>query len=137
MPWLCNVCCGLSIGNYMPTRAKKHQFYCNILLSQYYSGEHSHPKSARCKLTVVENSSYMCICIQNSSGHNMHKTTGTTMQIDFPTLCKLNTIATLKHVFEAWVWSVAMSCTDFYTTSCLGTCKYKFSSTLTPYFAAA
>jgi hypothetical protein len=127
----------------------KHQFYCNIPLPQYYSGEHSHPKSARRKLIVVENSSYMYGRVFSGltaltaalriyvGTHNMHKTTGTNTQIDFPTLCKPNTISTLKHVFAAWLWSVAMLRNDFSTTYCLGTSKYKFSSTQTPLLAAA
>jgi hypothetical protein len=124
------MCRGLSIKNYMPIRTMKHQFYCKILLPQYHSSEHSHPKSARRKLIpiLVENSS--CMYGRVFSGltaltaalriyvgtHNMHTTTGTNTQIDFPTLCKRSMISTLKHALAAWLWSVAMLRNDFSTT---------------------
>jgi hypothetical protein len=116
--------------NYMPVRTMTHQFYCKMRLPQYHSGEYLHPKSARCKLIpiMVENSLYMygrlfsgltalIAALRIYVGtHNMHKITGTNMQIDFPTLCEPSVISTLKHVFAAWLWSVAMLRIDFSTT---------------------
>jgi hypothetical protein len=45
----------------MPMLAMKHQFYYNIPLPQFETGEHANEDSAYCKFLTVENPLYRCM----------------------------------------------------------------------------